>query len=136
MKDNSYDIIGAAIEVHNNLGPGLLESCYEKALIHELKLRGHKTISQGRVPILYKGIDLSLNETNDSALRFDILVDDQIIIELKSVEKLKPVYFKQLKTYMRFMNVQIGLLFNFNVCNLMKEGFGRVVMGFDGEFGK
>ena len=136
MKDNSYDIIGAAIEVHNNLGPGLLENCYEKALIHELNLRGHKTISQGRVPIMYKGIDISLNESKDSALRFDILVDDKIIIELKSVEEIKPVYFKQLKTYMKFMNVQIGLLFNFNVCNLMKEGFGRVVLGFDGEVGK
>ncbi len=131
MKDISREIIGAAIEVHKELGPGLLESCYEKALKYELELRGFSVRQQGRVPIKYKGIDLS-NEFDDvHTLRFDLVVNDSIVIELKSVEELKPVYFKQLRTYLHFLNIPIGLLFNFNVSNLMGEGFGRVVCGYD-----
>ncbi len=86
---------------------------------------------QGRVPIKYKGIDLS-NEFDDvHTLRFDLVVNDSIVIELKSVEELKPVYFKQLRTYLHFLYIPIGLLFNFNVSNLMGEGIGRGVWGYD-----
>ena len=131
MKDISREIIGAAIEVHKELGPGLLESCYEKALKYELELRGFSVRQQGRVPVMYKGIDLS-NEFDDvHALRFDLVVNDSIVIELKSVEEIKPVYYKQLRTYLHFLNIPIGLLFNFNVSNLMGEDFGRIVCGYD-----
>ena len=130
MKDVSKDVIGAAIEVHKSLGPGLLERCYEKALKYELELRGHNVRQQGRVPIMYKGIDLSI-DAEDTPMRFDLVVDDSVVIELKAVENLKPVHFKQLKTYLRFLNIPIGLLFNFNVSNLMGEGFGRVVLGYE-----
>ena len=135
MKDISRDIIGAAIEVHKILGPGLLEMCYEVALEHELKLRGHQVSRQGEVPIFYKGVNLSRTGKDEVLLRYDLVVDDCLVIELKSVEELKPVHFKQLKTYLHFLEIPVGLLFNFNVSNLMKEGFGRVVLGFEGEVG-
>ena len=131
MVDISHDVIGAAIEVHKHLGPGLLEKIYERALKHELELRGYKVKRQERVPIIYKGVDLSAEDDEANALRFDLVVDDSLVIELKSVEELKKVYFKQLRTYMHFLNIPIGLLFNFNVTNLMDEGFGRVVEGYD-----
>lgn len=131
MKDISRDVIGAAIEVHKELGPGLLEKCYERALKHELELRGHTVKRQERVPIMYKGVDLSLEDDETRALRFDLVVDDCLVVELKSVEELKPVYYKQLRTYLHFLNIHIGLLMNFNCCNLMKEGFARVVEGFE-----
>ncbi len=130
MKDISNDIIGAAIEVHKALGPGLLENCYQKALAYELTLRGHNVKTEGKVPIMYKGVDLSDTMDGNHALRYDMVVDDCIVIELKSAEELKPVHFKQLLTYLRFLHIPIGLLFNFNVNNLMREGFGRVVSGY------
>lgn len=131
MKDISNDVIGAAIEVHKALGPGLLESCYQTALAYELTLRGHNVKTEGKVPIMYKGIDLSSSIDGVHSLRYDMIVDDCIVIELKSAEEIKPVHFKQLLTYLRFLNIPIGLLFNFNVNNLMREGFGRVVYGFE-----
>jgi len=136
MKDISNDVIGAAIEVHKHLGAGLLESCYEKALKYELELRGHNVKQQKRVPIIYKGIDLSIEENDVHHLRFDLIVDDCLIIEIKSVEALKPVHFKQVRTYLHFLNIHIGLLLNFNVSHLMSEGFARIVDGFEGEVGK
>lgn len=131
MKDISNDVIGAAIEVHKALGPGLLESCYQTALAYKLTLRGHNVKTEGKVPIMYKGIDLSSSIDGVHSLRYDMIVDDCIVIELKSAEEIKPVHFKQLLTYLRFLNIPIGLLFNFNVNNLMREGFGRVVYGFE-----
>ncbi len=104
-----YEVIGASMEVYNVLGPGLLESVYEKALLYELKLRGLKVSSQIPVNIEYKGNVIG------SDLRLDIIVEDILIVELKSVESLLPVHFKQIRTYMRLLNKSMGLLINFNV---------------------
>lgn len=129
MRVLTGEIIGTAIDVHRGLGPGLLECCYESALKYELEKRGFSVKCQGKVPIVYKGIDLTLNQERNP-LRYDLVVNDSVVIELKSVEELNKLHFKQLRTYMRFLNISVGLLFNFNVCNLMKEGFGRVVVGY------
>ena len=99
MKDITYDIISCAYEVHKVLGPGLLESVYQKALIHELKLKGFKVESEIKVDIDYKGINIG----ND--LRLDILVNDSIVLELKSVETILPVHKKQLLTYLKLLNL-------------------------------
>lgn len=111
-----YEVIGASMEVHNVLGPGLLESVYEKALLYELKLRGLKVSSQIPVNIEYKGNVIG------SDLRLDIIVEDILIVELKSVESLLPVHFKQIRTYMRLLNKSMGLLINFNVSDF-KNGY-------------
>ena len=111
-----YDAIGASFEVYNVLGPGLLESVYEKALIHELKLRGLNVSSQVPVEIVYKG------ETVGADLRLDIIVNDTLIIELKSVETLMPVHFKQVRTYMKLLDKPAGLLVNFDVSDF-KNGY-------------
>lgn len=111
-----YDAIGASFEVYNALGPGLLESVYEKALIHELKLRGLNVSSQVPVEIVYKG------ETVGAVLRLDIIVNDTLIIELKSVEALMPVHFKQVRTYMKLLDKPAGLLVNFDVSDF-KNGY-------------
>ncbi len=119
----SYKIIGCAMEVYNTLGPGLLEAAYEKALIHELELNGLSVASQVSVEMNYKGVNLG------EGLRLDLLVEDSIIIELKSVEELKPVHYKQLLTYLKLMDKRIGLLINFNVYDF-REGIKRVVNEF------
>ena len=119
----SYKIIGCAMEVYNTLGPGLLEAAYEKALIHELELNGLSVASQVSVEMNYKGVNLG------EGLRLDLLVEDSIIIELKSVEELKPVHYKQLLTYLKLMNKRIGLLINFNVYDF-REGIKRVINGY------
>ena len=119
----SYKIIGCAMEVYNTLGPGLLESAYEKALIHELQLNGLSAISQKPVEMNYKGVDLG------EGLRLDLLVEDTIIIELKSVEELKPIHYKQLLTYLKLTGKRIGLLINFNV-NDFRDGIKRVINGY------
>ena len=111
-----HESIGAAMEVYNLLGPGLLESIYEKAMIYELQSRGLKVSSQMPVEVKYKNVILS------SDLRLDILVEDKVIIELKSVETLMPVHFKQIRTYMKLLNVPAGLLINFNVSDF-KQGY-------------
>lgn len=111
-----YEVIGASMEVYNVLGPGLLESVYEKALLYELKLRGLKVSSQIPVNIEYKGNVIGLD------LRLDIIVEDILIVELKSVESLLPVHFKQIRTYMRLLNKPMGLLINFNVSDF-KNGY-------------
>lgn len=123
MNDESYNILDAAYQVHTALGPGLLESVYEKALKYELELRGYKVESQKRVPILYKGVDL--NDDERDALKLDLLVNDEILIELKSVDKLAKVHYKQVRTYLRLLNIHVGLLINFNVSSL-KEGIARI----------
>lgn len=116
----TYKIIGCAIEVYKQLGPGLLESVYEQALIHELKLNDIPVESQVEIKVKYKGINIT------DSLRLDLLVDDSVIVELKSVEELKPIHHKQLLTYLRLMNKKVGLLINFNTNNLM-DGIKRIV---------
>ena len=119
--DITYQIRGAVFDVYNTLGPGLLESVYEEALCFELEQRGLHVARQVEVPINYKGHKLK----ND--LKLDVLVEDQIIIELKSVEEIRPVVFKQLKTYLKLMDKRLGLLVNFGE-NDMKNGIHRVVL--------
>ncbi|MEA2007486.1 MAG: GxxExxY protein [Chloroflexota bacterium] len=118
----SREIIGAAIEVHKALGPGLLESTYEACLCKELELRGIAFKRQVELPIRYKGLELS------AGYRMDIVVDNLLILELKSVEKLIPVHEAQLLTYLRLSNIWLGLLLNFNV-PVLKNGIKRLVQG-------
>lgn len=122
----SSSIIGASIEVHKALGPGLLEKVYERALVHELTLRGYDVKTQVKVPIMYKGVDLAIDD--DKPLKLDLIVEDLVIVELKSVEEMKPVYNKQLLTYLKLMDKKLGLLINFNVPRLV-QGVERVVNG-------
>lgn len=116
----TYEVIGAAMEVHSILGPGLLESIYQKALVKELTLRGHDVKTECQVIVAYK------NEIISDHLRMDMIVDNELIVELKSVEELHPVHFKQTATYLRIYNKEIGLLINFNVLSL-KDGIHRVI---------
>lgn len=120
VRDITYEIINCAYEVHNYLGPGLLESVYQKALVHELELRGYEVSSEVPVDIEYKGINVGDN------LRLDILVEDEVVVELKSVENVQPVHKKQLLTYLKLLDLQVGLLINFNVA-LLREGITRIV---------
>ncbi len=115
VTDLSYKIIGCAIEVHKQLGPGLLESVYEKCLKHELISNGFKVQQQVRVPVHYKGINL------DSELRLDLLVNDTIVVELKTVEYVLPVHEAQLMTYMKLLEKPQGLLINFFTDNITKS---------------
>ena len=109
----TYEIRGAIYDVYKALGPGLLESVYEEALCFELEQRGLKVERQKQVPIIYKG---NLLETE---LRLDVLVEDKVIVELKSVEEMKKVFAKQLLTYLRLMDKKVGLLVNFNTDNIL-----------------
>ena len=122
MTDNelTYEIRGAIFDVYNELGPGLLESVYEEALVFELKERGLNVSRQVEVPVVYKGNELK------TSLRLDLLVNNQVIVELKSVEEMKPVFAKQLLTYLRLLDKHIGLLVNFNTSNL-RENIKRIV---------
>ena len=121
-KPLSYQVIGCALEVYKTLGPGLLESVYEKALVHELSQQGMTVKSQVEVEMNYKGVNIG------EGLRLDILVNDELIVELKSVEEFKPVHYKQLLTYLKLMDKRVGLLINFNVSDLM-DGIKRVING-------
>lgn len=122
MTDNeiTYEIRGAIFDVYNELGPGLLESVYEEALFFELKERGLDVVRQKEVPIVYKDIVLK------TALRLDLLVENQVVVELKSVEEMKPVFAKQLLTYLRLLKKHVGILVNFNTNNL-SESIKRIV---------
>ena len=113
QNDITFEIRGAIYDVYKSLGPGLLESVYEEALVFELEQRGLKVERQKQVPIIYKDHELKTD------LRLDLLVEDAIIVELKSVEEMKPVFAKQLLTYLRLMNKSIGLLVNFNTSNIL-----------------
>ncbi len=119
IDDLIYEVRGAAMEVYNYFGPGLLESVYEKALVRELELRGMDVKTQLPVPIVYKGSVVG------DELRIDVLVDDELIVELKSVEEFKPVYYKQLRTYLRLLNKEVGLLINFGEYDF-KKGMRRI----------
>ena len=114
------EIIGAAIEVHRNLGPGLLESSYEICLARELELRGISFEFEKPLPLEYKGVRL------DCGYRLDLLVSDAVIVEVKSVTALAPIHEAQLITYLKLTGVKVGLLMNFNVV-VMKDGLRRLV---------
>ena len=116
LKELTYLVNGAAIEVHKTLGPGLLEEVYHQCLIKELELRRIKYQSELTVPVSYKGITV---ETN---LRCDLLVDGIMVVELKAVTSLLPIHEAQLLTYMKLLHVPKGMLLNFNVANLYREG--------------
>ena len=116
LKDLIYQVNGAAIEVHKRLGPGLLETVYHQCLIKELELRNINSISEYNIPINYKGFEL------ESKLRCDILVEDILVVELKAVAEINPIYEAQLLTYMNLLQKPIGLLINFNVKNIYYEG--------------
>lgn len=112
-------IIGAAIEVHRALGPGLLESAYVTCLIYELRERGFKVLQEVPLPLIYKEVRL------DCGYRLDLLVNDAVIVEVKSVESLAPVHETQLLSYLRLADCKVGLLINFNV-KLLKQGIKRL----------
>jgi len=112
----SYKIIGCAIEVHRHLGPGLLESVYEKCMMQELALNNIKFRSQVKTDIVYKGIELN------TELRLDLLVEDAIVLELKSVEIMHPLFTAQILSYMQILQKPKGILINFNCENIFKEG--------------
>lgn len=124
INDITYKIIGCVYEVYNNLGPGLLESVYEEALVHELKLRGINFKQQATLPIVYKHTKLN------NPLRIDILVEDLVVVELKSVEVLKAIHYKQIQTYLKLSGCKIGLLINFNTDNIKKD-IHRIANNFD-----
>ena len=116
INDLTYKLIGFAIEVHKELGPGLLESVYEKCLAHLLIQNGMKVSRQQSVPINFKGLELDCN------LRLDLLINDLIIVELKTVEFILPVHEAQLLTYLKLLKKPKGILINFNCTNIFKEG--------------
>jgi len=114
-------VIGAAIEVHKILGPGLLENTYEECLCHELSLRKIEFERQKEIPIDYKGIKL------DCGYRLDILINKRLILELKCCESIQPIHEAQLLTYLKLTGIKIGLLINFNV-PVLREGIRRIVI--------
>ncbi len=118
--DISYDIRGAAFKIHNELGPGLLESVYEAALAYELTEMGYQVKTQVPVPMYYNNIKFEIG------FRLDILVNDLVIIEIKSVENLADVHYKQLLTYLKLTDKKLGLLINFNSSNI-QESIKRIV---------
>jgi GxxExxY protein len=122
MSENeiSYKIIGAALEIHSALGPGLLESVYESTLAYELKLLGLKIETQVPKPLVYKEIKLEVG------YRIDMLVEDKVIVEIKSIETLAPVHFSQTLTYLKLSDKKLALLINFNT-KYLKEGIHRIV---------
>ena len=113
-------IVDCAFKIHTKFGPGLLESVYEAVLAHELEKRGCRVTCQQAIPVIYETVKL------DVGFRTDLIVNERVIIEIKSVEAISPVHLKQLQTYLRLTNKKLGLLINFNV-ELIKNGIRRVV---------
>ena len=113
-------IVDAALKVHRALGPGLLESVYEACLAHELSLRGHSLQRQLLIPIVYEGLRL------EAGLRLDLVVEGDVIVEIKAVERDSPVFLAQLMSYLRLSNRHLGFLINFNI-PVIEEGIRRVV---------
>jgi GxxExxY protein len=120
LNEVSRKIVDAAIQVHKVLGPGLLESVYRECLIHELRKRGLSVRAEVDIPIVYDGVKLT------SILRLDLLVNDEVIVELKSIEDILAVHRGQLLSYLRLSQKRLGLLMNFNVV-LLKDGIVRLV---------
>jgi GxxExxY protein len=116
IKDLTYKVNGAVIEVHKALDPGLLESVYHKCLIHELNIREISFTSELIVPVNYKGLQL------ETELRCDLFIENSIVVELKTVEKLLPIHEAQLLTYMNLLEAPFGILFNFNTTNIYHDG--------------
>jgi len=116
LNELTHTIIGASIEVHKELGPGLLESIYEKCLCHSLKEKGLSFTTQQRVPLFFHGLYL------DCDLRFDLMVENSIIVEIKAVDRLLPIHEAQLLTYLKLLKKPKGILINFNCNNIFKEG--------------
>jgi GxxExxY protein len=121
INDLAGNIIGAAIEVHKVLGPGLLESSYEECLCHELHLRGLSFQRQKEIPLLYKGVKL------DCGYRLDVIVEKSVILEIKACERLQSIHEAQLLTYLKLSGIKWGLLINFNV-PVLKSGIKRLAM--------
>ncbi len=113
-------IVNIAFQIHNKLGPGLLESVYEEIMFHELINLGFKVERQKAIPVIWNDKKLEIG------FRADLIIENKIIIELKSVEELAPVHYKQLLTYLKLTNIKLGLLINFNE-NLIKDGIKRIV---------
>lgn len=124
--DIATAIVDAAYTIHRALGPGLLESAYEAVMTHELQKRGRTVSTQVAVPVVYESVRL------DTGFRADLVVDDLVIVELKSIEKVAPVHKKQLTTYLRLSGKRLGLLINFGE-ELIKDGITRVVNGLQDE---
>jgi GxxExxY protein len=118
----SKEIIGAAIEVHSTLGPGLLESAYLASLCHEISLRGIAFAREVALPVKYKDVKL------EAGYRIDLLVEDLVIVETKTVERIQAIHESQLLTYLKLTNLWLGILLNFNVL-FLKQGIRRVVNG-------
>ena len=116
IKRHTYNIISVAIEVHKHLGPGLLESVYHRCMAHEMKIRGYRFESELFVPVEYKGLIL------ETDLRCDFLFEDCILVELKAVQAMVPLFKAQLLTYMGLLEKPKGILINFNVTNIFDEG--------------
>jgi GxxExxY protein len=115
-------IIGAAIDVHRALGPGLLESAYQACLAYELIERGRKVEQQKPLPIVYKSVQL------DAGYRLDLLIDDKVIVEIKSIDSIAPIHEAQLLSYLRLSEKKVGLIINFNV-KVLRYGIRRLVNG-------
>lgn len=124
MNDITEKVIGVCIEIHRALGPGLLESAYEECLCHELSLTGLRFDRQRSLPVVYKNVKL------DCGYRLDIVVENEIILELKTVESLLPVHEAQLLTYLKLTGLTLGLLINFNV-PVLTQGLRRIVNRFE-----
>ncbi|MDI6048448.1 GxxExxY protein [Flavobacterium sp. XS2P24] len=116
LKDLIYQVNGCAIEVHKHLGPGLLESVYHTCLKKELTIRGFEFQTELTIPVYYKGLEL------ETGLRCDLLVEKSLVVELKAVEKVLPIHEAQILTYMNLLEIPIGLMINFNVTHIFKEG--------------
>lgn len=119
INDLTYELNEAAIEVHRDLGPGLLESAYEAAFCHELTLRKIPHVCQKKMPIFYKGVEI------DCGYRIDVLADERVVVELKAVERILPIHEAQLLTYLKLSGLSLGLLINFNV-TVLKDGIRRL----------
>jgi GxxExxY protein len=123
MKEITQKIIGAAIEVHKSIGPGLLESAYEECLAHEMRIRGLNFQRQVPLPVAYKGVTL------DCGYRLDFVVETVVVVELKAVESLQPIHEAQVLTYLKLGGWTVGLLINFNV-PVLRDGIKRVVLNY------
>ena len=124
MTENAiaHDVVDAAYRLHTELGPGLLESVYEVVLASELRKRGYQVLREHPIPIVYDGLQFEVG------FRADLVIENKVIVEIKSVADLSPVHKKQLLTYLRLSNMKLGLLINFNE-TLIKDGISRVVNG-------
>jgi GxxExxY protein len=120
----SREIVDAAYKIHTRLGPGLFESVYERVMRYELEKRGLVVVAQHPVPVVYESVHI------EEAFRADLIVQDKVIVELKSVEAVAAIHRRQLLTYLRLSGLRLGLLINFNV-DLIKDGISRIANGLD-----